>query len=87
MIELSQEDKDLLLEALHSSNNYIKPTVRLCSMRIASIIICDVIERLDKFNEMSNGQEKGSVLVFLPGLGEISEFIKFVYDSYDKLWI
>lgn len=38
-------------------------------MRVATIIICDVIERLNSFEEAS--EVKASILIFLPGLAEI----------------
>ena len=83
-IKLSSQDKELLMEAQQTSSNYIKPQVKDCTMRTASIIICDVIERLNTFQD---AEAKQSVLVFLPGLAEIFQFIDFIHESYDRLWI
>jgi ATP-dependent RNA helicase TDRD9 len=38
-------------------------------MRVATIIVCDIIEKLNSFEE--NPGEKYSILIFLPGLAEI----------------
>lgn len=54
-------------------------------MRVASLLICDVIERLNMFND--DVKEKKSVLVFLPGYAEIFEFMDFINETYDKNWI
>ena len=48
-INLSQQDKELLLEARETSSSYLKPNVKESAMRVASIIICDIIERLNSF--------------------------------------
>ena len=57
-------------------------------MRLAAMIICDVIERLDRFRDADEGEgEKRSVLVFLPGLHEIFEFIEFIKETYDEQWV
>ena len=55
-------------------------------MRVASIIICDIIEKLNTFKD---SDAKKGVLVFLPGLHEIFEFIEFLTDRgfYDQKWI
>lgn len=62
-----------------------KPAVRECEMRVASIIVCDVIERLNAFDEIEN--EKSSVLIFLPGLAEIMQFMDYMYEFYDRQWL
>jgi len=54
-------------------------------MRAASLIICDVIERLNVFGD--DTAEKKSILVFLPGLAEIFQFIDFLSEFYDPNWI
>jgi len=38
-------------------------------MRVASLVVCDIIEKLKSFGE--TGEEKQSILVFLPGFAEI----------------
>lgn len=55
-------------------------------MRVASIIICDVIEKKNVFNENLE-QGKQSILIFLPGLAEIYQFMEYLTEFYDKLWI
>jgi HrpA-like RNA helicase len=55
-------------------------------MRVAAMIICDVIERLNRFEDDLT-QEKKGVLVFLPGLHEIFEFIEFIKGTYDRDWV
>ena len=54
-------------------------------MRAASLIICDIIERLNTFNDEPN--EKKSVLVFLPGLAEIFQFMDYLGEFYDRDWL
>ena len=54
-------------------------------MRVASMIICDVIEKLNRFND--DPEDKKSVLVFLPGLFEILTFIDYIFEFYDHQWI
>lgn len=57
-------------------------------MRLAAMIICDVIEKFDRFNDAGELEgEKKSILVFLPGLHEIFEFIEFIKESYDEKWV
>lgn len=59
-------------------------------MRVAAMIICDVIEKLNRFEEKTEQEDKKSVLVFLPGLHEIFEFIEFIKDTYesnDNPWV
>ena len=80
LLELQPGDKDLLDEALQI-NESNKPQIKDCSMRVASIMICDVIEKLNRFND--EPEDKKSVLVFLPGLFEIFEFIDFINEHYD----
>ena len=55
-------------------------------MRVATVIICDIIEKLNTFKD---SDAKKGVLVFLPGLHEIFEFIEFMTDRgfYDQKWI
>ena len=50
-ITLSPQDKDLLMEAKETQATYIKPTVKESAMRVATIVICDIIERLNSFKE------------------------------------
>ena len=54
-------------------------------MRVAAILICDIIEKLNVFGDEL--EEKKSVLVFLPGLAEIFQFIDFLHECYDPVWI
>jgi HrpA-like RNA helicase len=51
-------------------------------MRVAAMLICDVIERQNSFED--DPEEKKSVLVFLPGLHEIFQFIEFISETYDS---
>lgn len=51
-------------------------------MRVAAMLICDVIEKLNRFDDDPN-EDKKSVLVFLPGLHEIFTFIEFINETYD----
>ena len=51
-------------------------------MRVAAMLIVDVIEKLNRFEDDPN-EDKKSVLVFLPGLHEIFEFIEFVQETYE----
>ena len=50
-------------------------------MRVAAFLICDIIEKLNRFQD--DESEKKSVLVFLPGLYEIFEFMDFISETYD----
>lgn len=59
----------MLLEAQSTSGNYLKPTIKEGAMRVASLVVCDIIEKLKSFGEI--GEEKPSILVFLPGFAEI----------------
>ena len=51
-------------------------------MRAASIIICDIIAQKNMFNDEPD--KPGSILVFLPGMAEIMEFINYMKEFYDK---
>lgn len=62
-----------------------KPHVKESTMRLASLIICEIIDKINTFQD--DPEDKKSVLVFLPGLHEIFEFIDFIYEWYDKSWI
>ena len=84
-ITLTPQDKELLLEAQQTSSAYLKANVKESAMRVATIIICDVIERLNSFEETSD--VKASILIFLPGLAEILQFIEYIGEFYDRLWI
>lgn len=55
-------------------------------MRCATLIICDIIEKLNSFQE-DYEKEKASILVFLPGLAEIFQFIEYMQEFYDRMWI
>lgn len=86
-INKDQQTRELLYEAKNVTEGN-KPQVKDCTMRLAAMIICDVIERLDSFGDMQEGEgEKKSVLVFLPGLHEIFEFIEFIKETYDEKWV
>ena len=54
-------------------------------MKVASMLICDVIEKQNRFYDEEN--EKKSILVFLPGLYEIFEFMDFINENYDPIWV
>lgn len=75
------QDRDFLFDAKKICEGN-KPQVKECTMRVASMLICDVIERLNRFGDDTEAEKK-SVLVFLPGLHEIFEFIEFIRDNYD----
>jgi hypothetical protein len=47
-------------------------------MRVASMIICDIIEKLNSFDDVG----KPSILVFLPGFNEIFSFMEFIKEWY-----
>lgn len=79
-IKLTSQDKELLDDSLTISDSK-KPNVKESTMRVASLLICDVIERLNSFGD--DPEDKKSVLVFLPGLHEIFEFMDFLYEWYD----
>lgn len=51
-------------------------------MRVASLLILDVIEKLNQFGDEPD--KKKSVLVFLPGLYEIFEFMDFINEWYGE---
>lgn len=80
LIVLSDQDRELLYEAVETFNSN-KPSIKEGIMRVASILICDLIERLNLFGDNVEEEKKG-VLVFLPGLHEIFEFIEFIKDFY-----
>lgn len=86
-LKLSSQDAELINEAfefMHSN----KPVIKEGVMRIASIVICDVIERLNEFgDDKSEGAEKKSILVFLPGYHEIFEFIELIKQFYPEKWL
>ncbi|TNV71351.1 hypothetical protein FGO68_gene11326 [Halteria grandinella] len=84
-ITKTQQDKDLLYESRQIQEGN-KPQVKEATMRVASMIICDVITRLNRFDEKLD-DDKNSVLVFLPGLHEIFEFIEFIKETYDDKWV
>jgi len=54
------------IEFMHSN----KPSIKEGVMRVASIIICDFIERQNFYNDDLSKDKKG-ILVFLPGYHEI----------------
>jgi hypothetical protein len=60
----------------------LKATVKDGAMRVASLIVCDIIEKLNTFGEKP-GAEKQSVLIFLPGFAEIFQFIEYLGEFYD----
>jgi hypothetical protein len=77
---LTAQDKELIQEAIEASHSN-KPSIKEGVMRVASIIICDIIERQNTFNDDPDEDKKG-ILIFLPGLHEIFEFIEFIRDFY-----
>ena len=48
MIEKTHQDRELILENL-SLNEGNKPQVKECSMKVAAVLICDVIEKYNRF--------------------------------------
>ncbi len=54
-------------------------------MKIAAMMICDIIEKHNRFFDDEN--DKKSVLVFLPGLFEIFEFMEYLLESYTHAWV
>ena len=54
-------------------------------MRVASLIVADIIEKLKRFGE--TGEEKQSILIFLPGFAEIFQFIEYLSEFYDRMWL
>ena len=55
-------------------------------MRVASILICDIIDKQNTFSDDLDEDKRG-ILVFLPGLHEIFEFIDFIRDFYPSQWL
>jgi ATP-dependent RNA helicase TDRD9 len=84
-IERTHQDKELLYEAKKICEGN-KPQVKECSMRVATMLICDVIQKLNRFEDNLE-EDKKSILVFLPGLHEIFEFIEFIRENYDRDWV
>lgn len=82
---LSAQDKELIHEAFESFHSN-KPSIKEGVMRVASILICDIIERQNTFKDDLEVEKKG-ILVFLPGLHEIFEFIEFMKDFYPLQWL
>lgn len=58
-----------------------KPQVREGAMRAASIIICDIITKRNAFGD--DPEKPKSILVFLPGLAEIFQFMEYMREFYD----
>ena len=54
-------------------------------MRAASILICDIITERNAFND--DPECPKSVLVFLPGLAEIFQFMEFMREYYTQDFI
>ena len=50
-------------------------------MRAASIIICDIITKRNAFGD--DLDKPKSILVFLPGLAEIFQFMEYMREFYD----
>ncbi len=55
-------------------------------MRVASLIICELIAKRNSFNEDPEG-DKQSILIFLPGFAEIFQFIEYLSEFYDRMWL
>lgn len=73
----------MILEAKENQGTHLKASVKDGAMRIASLVVCDVIEKLNTFEE----KHKESVLIFLPGFAEIFQFIEYINEFYDQAWI
>ena len=54
-------------------------------MKVASLLICDVIVDLNLFKDENVNDT--SILVFLPGYFEIIQFIECIYENYERTWI
>jgi HrpA-like RNA helicase len=61
----------------------LKAQVKDGAMRVASIVVCDLIEKLNSFDE----KHKESVLIFLPGFAEIFQFIEYMNEFYEQSWL
>lgn len=61
----------------------MKAQVKDGAMRVASIVVCDLIEKLNSFDE----KHKESVLIFLPGFAEIFQFIEYMNEFYEQSWL
>ena len=85
-LKLTAQDRELINEA-PSICDQNKPQVKESTMRIASFLICDIIEKQNSFKDQIAEEGKKGVLVFLPGLHEIFEFIDFINEWYDPIWI
>lgn len=85
-LALTAQDKELLHEAYESFHSN-KPSIKEGVMRVASIIICEIIHRQNTFGDDTEVEEKKGILVFLPGLHEIFEFIDFIKDFYPAQWL
>ena len=73
---LTFKDKELISEAfefMYSNKASLKEGV----MRVASIIICEFIERQNLYGDDLT-KDKKSILVFLPGYYEIFQFIELI---------
>jgi HrpA-like RNA helicase len=84
-ITLTLQDRELLMEARETQSSYLKANVKESAMRVATLVICEIIQKLNSFDEV--GEEKASVLIFLPGMAEIFAFIEYMGEFYDKLWM
>ena len=60
----------MLLESRETQGAHLKPQVKEGAMRVASLIICELIAKRNSFNEDPEG-DKQSILIFLPGFAEI----------------
>ena len=78
-LTLTMQDKEVLMESLEGTGTQ-KPLVKEGAMRAASIIICDIITNKNLFNDDLEAPK--SILVFLPGLAEIFQFMEFLREYY-----
>lgn len=75
----------MLYEAIEFSHSN-RPAIKEGVMRVASIVICQLIEKENTFKDDMNDEKKG-ILVFLPGYHEIFQFIDYIKDFYSESWL
>ena len=84
-LELTDQDNEFLHEACEGYNSN-KPSIKEGVMRVAAFLICDIIEKQNMFDDNLEEDKKG-ILVFMPGLHEIFEFIEFIKSIYTDKWV
>lgn len=84
-LKLTQQDKELMYEAIEFSHSN-RPAIKEGVMRVASIVICQLIEKENTFKDDLNDEKKG-ILIFLPGYHEIFQFVDYIKDFYSESWL